>query len=114
MGSGPKSVSPLSAVGRQGASPGGDEELHHPVSGQRGVPHQHAGQQCAADAGHPGLAAPPHGKLRQPHFTGLLGAQEDPGPPVGFTMYLFLFPKLQPVVLGLKISYIACVCMDTA
>lgn len=68
----PESVSSLPAVCRQGAGAGGNKELHHTVSGQRRLPHQHAGQQCAADVGHPGLTTPPHGELRQPHFTGPL------------------------------------------
>ena len=61
---------PLPVVSRQAACPGGDQELHHPVSGQRGLPDQHSSQQCAADAGHPGLAAATHGVLHQPHLTG--------------------------------------------
>lgn len=61
---------PSRSVSRQAEGAGGDQELHHPVSGQRSLPDQHAGQQCPADARHPGLAAPPHGVLHQPHLTG--------------------------------------------
>lgn len=67
----------LPAVSRQATSAGGDQELHHPVSGQRRLPHQHTGQQRAADARHPGLTTPPHGELCQPHFTGQGGAGRD-------------------------------------
>lgn len=58
------------SVSRQAEGAGGDQELHHPVSGQRRLLDQHVGQQCATDAGHPGVAAPPHGVLHQPHLAG--------------------------------------------
>ncbi len=64
------SLSLSHSVSRQAEGTGGDQKLHYPVSGQRSLPDQHAGQQCPADAGHPGLAAPPHGVLHQPHLTG--------------------------------------------
>lgn len=63
--------SPFSrSVSRQAEGAGGDQELHYPISGQRSLPDQHAGQQCPADARHPGVTAPPHGVLHQPHLTG--------------------------------------------
>lgn len=57
-------------VSRQAEGVGGDQELHYSVSGQRRLPDQHTRQQCVADARHPGVAAPPHGVIHQPHLTG--------------------------------------------
>lgn len=54
----------------QKESSGGDQSLHHPVPGQRGLPDQCLSQQCTAAAGHPGLAAAAHGVLHQPHLPG--------------------------------------------
>lgn len=62
-------------VSRQAEGAGGDQELHHSVSGQRRLPDQHARQQRAADAGHPGVAAPPHGVVHQSHLTGGLAVR---------------------------------------
>lgn len=55
---------------RQEEGPGGDQGLHHPVPGQRGLPDQRLSEQCAAAAGHPGLATATHGVLHQPHLPG--------------------------------------------
>ncbi len=65
------SLIPFSCTGPgQEESSGGDQSLYHPVPGQRGLPDQCLSQQCTPAAGHPGLAAPPHGVLHQPHLTG--------------------------------------------
>ena len=62
--------SPVSPGPGQEEGPGGDQGVHHPVPGQRGLPDQRPGQQRAAAPGHPGLAAPTHGVLHQPHLPG--------------------------------------------
>lgn len=55
---------------RQEEGPGGDQSLHHSVSGQRGLPDQCLSKQCAAAAGYSSLATTTHGIVHQPHLPG--------------------------------------------
>lgn len=68
---------------RQKEGPGGDQGLHHPVSGQRRLPDQRLSQQCAAAARHPGIATATHGVFHQPHLPGTVhtSATGDRWPP---------------------------------
>lgn len=55
---------------RQKESPGGDQGLHHPVPGQRGLPNQRLSQQRATAAGHSGLTTATYGVVHQSHLPG--------------------------------------------
>jgi len=55
---------------RQEESSGGDQSLHHPVPGQRGLSDQCLSQQCAAAVGYSGFTAAQDGVLHQPYLSG--------------------------------------------
>ena len=67
------------SVRQQESSSGGDERLHHPESGQRGLPDQHPGLQLPADVGPPVLPDPGDGESDQPHQPDCLHTQREGG-----------------------------------
>ena len=67
------------SVRQQESCSGGDERLHHPESGQRGLPDQHSGLQLPADVGPPVLPDPGDGESDQPHQPDCLHTQGEGG-----------------------------------